>query len=181
MFVFSGFKLPCFALSQSSSCMVVRALPLHPRDRAVGTQWIGGWASFRAGQDNTEVKILGRTPTYSQPYQIFWEVVGLEQGPLSLVSTIKELPRRKSSGCGLGIREYGGRDPSRWPRGTLHPQKLALISPTATVARGLWPRSLLYVSWWIWETEDVSLCVLCGVKDLLRKTSNKTFIIWANM
>jgi hypothetical protein len=28
-------------------------------------------------------------------YQIFWEVVGLEQGPLSLVSTIEELLGRK--------------------------------------------------------------------------------------
>jgi hypothetical protein len=29
---------------------------------------------------------------------------------------------------GLEIREYGRRDPSRWPRGTLYPQKLALTS-----------------------------------------------------
>jgi hypothetical protein len=34
-------------------------------------------------------------------YQIFWEVVGLERGPLSLVSTIEELLERKSSGSGL--------------------------------------------------------------------------------
>jgi hypothetical protein len=27
-------------------------------------------------------------------------------------------------------REYGRRDPSRWPRGTLYPQKLAITSPT---------------------------------------------------
>jgi hypothetical protein len=32
--------------------------------------------------------------------QIFWEVLGLERGPLSLESTIKELLRRKSSGSG---------------------------------------------------------------------------------
>jgi hypothetical protein len=51
-------------------------------------------------------------------YQIFWEVVGLERGPLNLVSTIKELFGRKSSGSGVEIREYGRRDPSRWPRGT---------------------------------------------------------------
>jgi hypothetical protein len=31
----------------------------------------------------------------SQPYQIFWEVVGLERGPLSLVSTTEELLDRK--------------------------------------------------------------------------------------
>jgi hypothetical protein len=66
----------------------------------------------------------------SRHYQIFWEVVDLEQGPLSLVSTIEELPGRKSSGSGLEIWEYGHRDPSHWPRGTLCPQKLALTSPT---------------------------------------------------
>jgi hypothetical protein len=30
----------------------------------------------------------------SRLYQIFWEVVGLKQGPLSLVSTIEELTER---------------------------------------------------------------------------------------
>jgi hypothetical protein len=30
-------------------------------------------------------------------------------------------------------REYGFRDPSRWPRGTLYPQKLALTSATSGV------------------------------------------------
>jgi hypothetical protein len=36
--------------------------------------------------------------------------VGLERGPLSLVSTIEELLERKSSGSGLDTREYGRRD-----------------------------------------------------------------------
>jgi hypothetical protein len=58
--------------------------------------------------------------------------VGLERGPLSLVSTIEELLRRKSSGSGLENRDYGRRDPSRWPRGTLYPQKLGLTSPTSS-------------------------------------------------
>jgi hypothetical protein len=31
---------------------------------------------------------------------------------------------------GLEIGEHGRRDPSRWPRGTLYPQKLSMISPT---------------------------------------------------
>jgi hypothetical protein len=44
------------------------------------------------------------------------------------VSTIEELLERKSSGSGLENREYGRRDPSR---GTLHPQQLALTSPTS--------------------------------------------------
>jgi hypothetical protein len=42
-------------------------------------------------------------------YQIFWEVVYLEWGPLSLVSTTEELLERKSSGSGLENREYGCR------------------------------------------------------------------------
>jgi hypothetical protein len=54
-------------------------------------------------------------------YQIFWEVVGLEWGPLSLVSTTEELFETKSSGSGLEIRDYSIRDSSRWPRGTLYP------------------------------------------------------------
>jgi hypothetical protein len=39
--------------------------------------------------------------------------VGLERGPLSLMSTIEELLERESSGFGIEIREYGLRDPSR--------------------------------------------------------------------
>jgi hypothetical protein len=60
----------------------------------------------------------------SRCYQIFWEVVGLERGPLSLVSTTEELLERKSSSSGIESLEYGRRDPSRWPRGTLYPQKV---------------------------------------------------------
>jgi hypothetical protein len=39
--------------------------------------------------------------------------------------------KKKCSGSGLEIREYGHRDPSRWPRSTLYPQKLALNLPTS--------------------------------------------------
>jgi hypothetical protein len=38
--------------------------------------------------------------------------VGLERGPLSLVSTPVELLEIKCSGSGLENREYGRRDPS---------------------------------------------------------------------
>jgi hypothetical protein len=62
-------------------------------------------------------------------YQIFWEVVGLERGLLSLVSTTEELFGKKSSSSSLESPEYGRRDPPRWPRGTLHLQKSALTSP----------------------------------------------------
>jgi hypothetical protein len=46
-------------------------------------------------------------------YHIFREVVGLERGPLSLVSTTEVLLGRKSSGSGVENREYGSRDPPR--------------------------------------------------------------------
>jgi hypothetical protein len=39
--------------------------------------------------------------------------VGLERGPLSLVSTFQELLERKSSGFSLENREYGSGDPPR--------------------------------------------------------------------
>jgi hypothetical protein len=39
--------------------------------------------------------------------------VGLELGPLSLVSTVEEPLGRKSIGSGLENREYGRRDLSR--------------------------------------------------------------------
>jgi hypothetical protein len=52
-----------------------------------------------------------------------------------------------SSGSCLENREYGRRDPSRWPCGTLYLQKLAITSPTSGghsvyFTRGLRPWSL---------------------------------------
>jgi hypothetical protein len=62
----------------------------------------------------------------SQRYQIFWEVVGLERGPLILLRIIEELLEWKSSGFDQENRINGPGDPLRWPRDTLYPQKLAL-------------------------------------------------------
>jgi hypothetical protein len=54
------------------------------------------------------VRVLGyRSGFDSRHYQIFWEVVSLERGPLSLVSTIEELLGKRSSGTGLENRDYG--------------------------------------------------------------------------
>jgi hypothetical protein len=62
----------------------------------------------------------------SRRYQIFWEVVGLERGPLDVVSTVEELLKRESSASGLENRDYDRRDPPRWQRNTVYPQKFAL-------------------------------------------------------
>jgi hypothetical protein len=91
-----------------------------------------------------------RSPgSFPRRYQIFWEVAGLERIQLSLVSTIEELLGRKRSNCGLEKREYGRRDLSRWPRGILYSQKLALTSSTSSgrsveFARGLRLWSLVF-------------------------------------
>jgi hypothetical protein len=62
--------------------------------------------------------------------------VGLERSPLRLVSATEVLLGRKSSGSYLENLEYGRRDPSRWPRGTLYPQKLALTSHSSLAVSG---------------------------------------------
>jgi hypothetical protein len=41
----------------------------------------------------------------SRTYQIFWQVRGLERGPLSLVITSEELLEKRSSGSGLENRD----------------------------------------------------------------------------
>jgi hypothetical protein len=56
--------------------------------------------------------------------------VGLERGPLSLVSTI-ELLVRNSSGSGLESREYGRGDQLLLSRDILYLQYLALTSRTS--------------------------------------------------
>jgi hypothetical protein len=97
----------------------------------------------------------------SRRYQIFWEVVGLERGPLSLVSTTEELLGRKSSASCLERREYGSRDPSRWPPGTLYPQKLAQISPTSG------DRSGSIVGSWTQATEFFNWCTThCTIREV---------------
>jgi hypothetical protein len=53
--------------------------------------------------------------------------VGLERGPLRLLSTIEELLERRSSGSGLENRDYGRADYST----PLYPQKFALTLPTS--------------------------------------------------
>jgi hypothetical protein len=55
---------------------------------------------------------IQRSGLDSRRYQIFWEVVGLERGPLSLVSTTEKLLERISNGSFIENRDYCSRDPS---------------------------------------------------------------------
>jgi hypothetical protein len=84
---------------------------------------VGGSPLWSSGQSSWLQ--IQRSGFNSRHYQIFWEVVGLVWGPLSFVSIVEELRvlERNSSGSGLESRDYGRRDPSRWPCGTLYPQK----------------------------------------------------------
>jgi hypothetical protein len=56
--------------------------------------------------------------------------MGLERGPLSLVSITEELLEWKISGSGSRKQINGRGDQLRWPRDTFYPQKLTLTSPT---------------------------------------------------
>jgi hypothetical protein len=91
----------------------------------------------------------------SRCYQIFWEVVGLQRGPLSLVTSTEGQLGRRSNGCGLEILKCDRRDPSRWPRGTLYPQIRALTSQTSG------GRSISIVRSWAQTTEFSSILSLC--------------------
>jgi hypothetical protein len=64
------------------------------------------WPPLWSSGQSSWLQIL-RSGLDSRRYHIFWEVVGLERGPLSVVSTIEELLERKISGSGLEIQDYG--------------------------------------------------------------------------
>jgi hypothetical protein len=96
----------------------------------ITTEVIGGRPPLWASGQNSWLQIQGSSFD-SRRYQIFWEVVGLERGPLSLVSTIEELLDTKRSGSGLENREHILSDPPRWPRDTVYHQTLALTSSTS--------------------------------------------------
>jgi hypothetical protein len=60
------------------------------------------------------VRVLGyRSGSPEFDSRHYKKVVGLEQGPLSLVSATEELLGRNSGGSGLESREYGRGDSSR--------------------------------------------------------------------
>jgi hypothetical protein len=85
----------------------------------------------------------------SRHNQIFWEVVGLERGPLSLVNTTEELLRKKNRGSDNTV--VG--DPPRWLRDTLYLQKLALSLPTSGarsvgIVRSRTQATAIFITFW---------------------------------
>jgi hypothetical protein len=73
----------------------------------VSSTWYGRWLLWSS--DQSSWLQIQRFWFDSRRYRIFLEVVGLERGPLSLVSTIEELLGRKSSGSGIESGECGRR------------------------------------------------------------------------
>jgi hypothetical protein len=75
---------------------------------------------------------ISRGPGFdSWRYQIFWDVAGLEWGPLSLVRITEELLETEVSAPVYKTEINGRGDSLRWPSDTLYPLKLALTSPTS--------------------------------------------------
>jgi hypothetical protein len=87
----------------------------------------------------------------SQRYHIFWGVVDLERGPLSLLRIVEGL-FQGNGGSGLETDIIGCEDSLRWPRDALYPLKLALISPKSG------GRSVGTVRLW---TTRHGVCCLC--------------------
>jgi hypothetical protein len=79
---------------------------------------VPGYRSRGPGSIPGPTRFSGKCWVWNGVHSVSW---------VQLRSYLKE----KSSGSGLENREYGSRDPSRWPRGTIHPQKLALTLPTS--------------------------------------------------
>jgi hypothetical protein len=86
------------------------------------------WPPLRSSGQSSLLQIQ-RSRFDSRSYQIFWKVVGLERGLLSLLSTTEELLERKRSCSGLEKIYYCLRGMRR--ADTLYLEKLALTSPTS--------------------------------------------------
>jgi hypothetical protein len=99
----------------SQSCSVVSCLLCSQMENGVVTVSQTKWFLLFHHRPHLWSSGLGswlqiqRSGFDSRCYQIFWEVVGLERGPLSLVSTTEKLLGRKSRGSGLENRDYDRR------------------------------------------------------------------------
>jgi hypothetical protein len=115
---------------------------------AVDTSWCSIWGFVRGAyspsHDITQYFHIKWPPLWSsgqsswglgfdsRRYQIFWEVVGLERGPLSLMRIIEKLLEWESSDSGQESRINGrGIRCADHATPSLYPQKLALTLPTS--------------------------------------------------
>jgi hypothetical protein len=87
-------------------------MPLGEKPERIYTWSYNGFYEYLVWKQVNSVAFIPQANSYrsrgpgfdSRRYQIFWEVVGLERGPLSFVSIIEELLEWKSSGSGLENR-----------------------------------------------------------------------------
>jgi hypothetical protein len=84
-------------------------------------------AAFMIAYSILKMKAICSSET---PVDFQWTRWHFISGDSNLMLYCKRKIKNKTS-SGLQNREYGRRDPSRFPRGTLYPQKVALTSPTS--------------------------------------------------
>jgi hypothetical protein len=108
----------------------------------------------------------------SRRYQIFWEVVGLEQGPLRLVR-ITEKYLKENVAAPVQKTEINGRGYSlRWQRDTVYPLKLA---STSSRSGG---HSVGVVRLRTKATEFVFFCKSASLLLKLRRAPETVWAIW---
>jgi hypothetical protein len=104
---------------------------LHPMSKIKSTLMRVARPPLRSSGQSSWLQIQRSRVRFLALPDFFWEVVGLERGPLSLVMIIAAL-FQGNSGSGLENRKFTTvGEPLRWPRDTLYPLKLALTSPTS--------------------------------------------------
>jgi hypothetical protein len=118
------------------------------------TWWPPLWSSAQSSR--LQIQRFGFD---SQRYQIFSEVVGMERGPLSLVSTTEELLGRNTGGSVLESREYGLRDLLIWPRDALYPQKVVTNFTYKRRSLGRYNSLADSGHWFVYESWRLSLFV----------------------
>jgi hypothetical protein len=110
---------PSFSIALSTTnptCCDLGSKPdRHSGKPATKLQVLFTWPPLWSSGHSSWLQVQ-RSEFDSRRYKIFGEVVGLERGPLSLVSATEELLQRKNISSGLENRDYGRKDPPHWRR-----------------------------------------------------------------